>query len=344
MIRGLCARIVGVALAASPGVAAAAGELHLFNWRDYTSPELIEAFEQAHDVEVTITSFDSEAAALETVRAGGHGFDLVVASGRFVEAYVEAGLARATRPDRMENFENVGERWRDPPWDPGRRYSVPWVWASSGVVVDTEHYQGDINTAAVIFEPPPELVGRINVAPEMNAVIGTALMYVDAEPCTDDSEALERARDLLTEARPKWLSMDYGLVEKMPRGDFAAAFYWNAAAFRARQAKPSIRYGYPREGFPLWMDNVIVLRDAPNPENAKLFQSFVMAPESAALISEFTHHGNAIESSEAFLPDAMRVAREIVIPPEAGEAGVFLPECPQEVADTYTDIWTDLMR
>ncbi|HSF94460.1 MAG TPA: extracellular solute-binding protein, partial [Thermohalobaculum sp.] len=271
----LSAGILGAALLATTGLAQAAGELQLYNWGNYTSPDLIKKFEETYDVKVTITDYDSNSTALAKVKAGGHGFDLVVPSANYVKIFIEEGLVQETRPDQMENFKNVAAEWANPSWDPGRRYSAPWQWGSVGVVVDTEVYSGDIDTAAVIFDPPPELEGKINVAPEMGDVIGTALLYVGSEPCTTDKEALKKARDVLVAAKPKWLSMDYGITEKMPRGDFAASLYWNGAAFRARLAKSSIQFGYPREGYPLWMDSVLVLKDAANVENAKLFQNFI---------------------------------------------------------------------
>jgi spermidine/putrescine transport system substrate-binding protein len=336
--------IAALALVASTGLAQAAGELNLFNWGNYTNPELVEKFEKAHDVKVTITDYESNDAALAKVKAGGHGFDLVVPSANFVTIFIEEGLALETRPDQMENFKNVAPEWRDPSWDPGRHYSVPWQWGSVGMVVDTEVYNGDINTSAIVFDPPEELVGKINVAPEMGDIMGLALMYVGSEPCTNDKEALKKARDLLVAAKPNWLSMDYGITEKMPRGDFSAAAYWNGAAFRARLAKPSIQFGYPKEGFPLWMDSVIVLKDAKNVENAKLFQNFVMDPENAALISAFARYANGITGSDAFMPEDMRDANEIVIPAEYASKGVFLPACPPEVNDLYTAIWTELTK
>jgi len=148
----------------------------------------------------------------------------------------------------------------------------------------------------------------------------------------------------LMAAKPAWVSMDYGIAEKMPRGDFAATFYWNGAAFRARLAKPSIQFGYPREGFPMWMDSVLVLKDAKNVDNAKLFMNFIMEPENAALISTFARYANAIIGSEKFMPEDMKTANEIVIPDEFKDAGVFLPACSKEANDYYTAIWTELTK
>ena len=334
----LAPSVLAMALLGAAGMAQAAGALHLYNWRNYTSPELVAKFEAAHDVEVTLTEFDSIAGALATIRAGGHGFDLVVAPGEQVRALIAEHLLAKTRPDRMANFRNVAKRWRNPPWDKRRRYSAPWAWGAVGMVVDSAAYDGDIDTSAIVFDPPPELAGRIAVVPAMDEIIALALLYTGAKPCTGDEAALEKAREVLAAARPKWRSMDYGVGDSLARGEIAAAAAWRGAAPRARKARPSIRFGWPREGFPLWMDSVVVLADAANMEAAKLFQDFVMDPANAALISAFSGHANGIDGTEAFLPG------ETVVPPRAIRAGVFLPVCPEPVTALYAAIWAELTK
>ena len=344
MRAGLAANILALALVAAPGPAPAAGVLQLYNWRNTTSPELIARFEAAHDVEVTLTEYDSIGEALAAIRAGGHGFDLVVPPADAVAALIEEGLLERTRPDRMANFANVARRWRNPPWDPRRRYSAPWAWGAIGMVVDTAVYGGDIDTSAIVFDPPPELAGRINVVPAMAEIIALALLYVGAEPCTGDEAALARARGVLVAARPKWRSMDHGVDGTMAPGEIAAAATWSSTALRARRARPSLRFGTPREGYPLWMDSVVVLKGAANADNAALFQNFVMAPGNAALISAFTGHANGIDGAAAFLPDDMKAAPEIVAPAGAAEAGVFLPVCPEPVKALHTALWAELLN
>ena len=342
-IKMVCA-VFAVGVLVFSSIAQASGILNIYNWGNYTSPELIKKFEQKYDVKVTITDYDSNSTALAKVKAGGHGFDIVVPSANFVKIFIEEGLALEARPDQMENFKYVAPEWRNPPWDPGRRYSVPWQWGTFGIAVDTDVYKGDINTSSIVFDPPAELAGKINIPPEMGDVMGLALMYVGSEACTTDKAALKKARDVLMAAKPKWVSMDYGLAEKMPRGDFSAGAYWNGAVFRARLAKPSIKYGYPREGYPIWMDSVVVLKDSKNVDNAKLFMNFIMEPENAALISSFARYANAIIGSDKFMPENMKTAPEVNVPEEYKDAGVFLPACSKEANDFYTAIWTELTK
>ena len=131
--------MAAIAVLGLAGSAAAEGELNIYNWGDYTSPEMIKKFEEAYKVKVTITDYDFNDTALAKVRAGGHGFDIVVPSANYVPIWVKEGLLLEARPDQMENFKNVDPRWVDVPWDPGRHYTVPWQWGYSG---DRRQHQG----------------------------------------------------------------------------------------------------------------------------------------------------------------------------------------------------------
>lgn len=334
-------------LALSTGMtshALAEGELNIYNWGNYTSPELIEKFENEYDVSVTITDYDSNDTALAKVRAGGHGFDMAVPSANYVPIWVSEGLLMESQPNEMENFQFVSERWVDVSWDQGRQYTVPWQWGLIGMVVDTSVYDGDINTSAIFLDPPEELIGKINVAPEMNDVLFSTIKYVGGEWCSDDKDMLKQVRDKLVEAKPKWIAMDYGTIEKFASRDYAAAFYWNGAAMRSREQNSDVRFGYPKEGFAYFMDSIGILSDAQNVDNAKLFMNFIMDPENAAMISNFAKYANGIDGSEAFMDPDMKDAPELNVPDEFASAGSFLETCSPDVSNLYSRIWTDVNK
>lgn len=331
-------------LLASTGLAMAEGELQLYNWGNYTSPELLAKFEAETGIKVTVTDFDSNDTALAKVEAGGHGFDLVVPSASHVPIWIEKGLVQELDLSKLANHGNIAPEWMNVDYDPGRKFSVPWQWGSTGVGVNTSVYSGDINTSAIFMDPPAELVGKVNVPPEMGDVLGLATMYMGGQPCSEDAELMKKVRDKLLEAKPKWQSMDYGMEEKMATNDVMASLYWNGAILRARLRNPDVKYGYPQEGFILWMDQVMLLQDAKNVEEAYKFLDFIMVPENAAMISAFARYANGISGTEPFMPDDMKTAPEVVIPPELASKGVFLKTCTGKAQEYITAIWTELQK
>lgn len=338
------ALLAAAMVAAMSAPAFAEGELNIYNWGNYTSPEVVKKFEEKYKVKVTITDYDSNDTALAKVRAGGHGFDMVVPSGNFMPIWISEGLLLETRPDQMENFKNVAPEWVNVPYDEGRHYSVPWQWGTVGLSVNTKAYKGDVNTWGIIFNTPDELKGKVNVVPEMNDVIDAAIKYNGGKHCDMDKEVLKKARDTLVAAKPNWVAMEYSTIEKMTKADYLATTDWNGSAMRQRLQNPDIKYGYPKEGFTTWMDNLSVLKDAKNVENAKLFQNFVMDPENAAGLSAFARYANGIAGSDKFMPADMKDAPELNIPKEMEGHYEFATACPPEAVEIYTRIWTDLMK
>jgi spermidine/putrescine transport system substrate-binding protein len=319
------------------------GELHIYNWGNYTNPELIKKFEATYKVKVTLDDYDSNETMLAKIKGGATGYDIVVPSDYMVAVMIKEGLLEETKPNTMENFKNVDPRWVDVYWDKGRNYTVPWQWGTTAFTVNTDVYKGDVNTYKLIFDPPPELQGRINMLDDMNEVINAGLRYLNLPRCNKNPEDLKKLTDLLMGAKKYWRTFDYATIQKLTSKDVDLSQQWNGASMRVRLQMPSMVYAYPKEGLTGWMDNVAVLKGAPNMENAKKFQNFVMDPENAALISNFAHYANGIAGSEKFMDKDMAAAPEIVMPASA-PAPEFLPPCDEDTVKLYNAIWTELKK
>ncbi|MGB7320213.1 MAG: extracellular solute-binding protein, partial [Albidovulum sp.] len=150
-------------LLASTSLASADGVLNLFNWGNYTNPDLLTKFEAETGIKVTVTDYDSNDAALAKIEAGGAGFDLVVPTHQYVQIYVEKGLIAELDQSKIPNHGNIAPEWMDVPWDQGRKHTVPWQWGTTGVAVNTSVYGGDVNTSDIFLRVPEELKGKINV-------------------------------------------------------------------------------------------------------------------------------------------------------------------------------------
>ena len=340
----LGAAVSAAAMLFAAGSAMAAGELHIYNWGDYTNPELIKKFEKQYDVKVTLDDYDSNETMLSKVRAGNTGYDIVVPSDYTVKIMVDEGLLEKTEPNKMENFKNVRPEFVNVYWDDGRNYSVPWQFGTTNFTVNTDKYKGDINTFAILFETPDELKGQINMLDDINSVMHAAERYAGVPRCTADKAELKKVNDILLAAKPNWKTFSYDTITKITSGDVAATQQWNGAAFRARQKMPSLKSAYPKEGTEGWMDNVSVLKGAANLENAKLFQNFIMDPANAALISDFAGYDNGITGSHDFAANKDWASAPELNPPAEAPKAEFVPPCSPEVVEIYNKIWTNLKK
>lgn len=332
--------VAGLLLSAS--ASSAAGELHIYNWGNYTNPELIKKFEKQFDVKVTLDTYDSNESMMAKVKAGGSGYDIVVPSDYAVEIMKKEGLLEATEPNKMENFKNIKPEMVNLYYDEGRRYTVPWQIGITSLQVDTSVYKGDVDTWGVIFNPPAELKGRINVLDDMVTVIHAAEHYKGFKICTSDKSELKQINELLLAAKPSWRTFSYDAPTLLQSKDVDASMIWDGAAYRARATRATLKFGFPKEGVEGFVDNVAVLKGAKNLENAKLFQNFIMDPENAAMISNFATYNNGITGSEKFLDKDLGAAAELKRPADLKVQ--FSPPCAPEVIELYNKIWTNLRK
>lgn len=326
------------------GPAFAAGELKVYHWFEYMPPELVDKFEAETGIDITIDTYDSNEAMLASLKAGRLGeYDVAVPGDYMVEIMANQGLLDSYTADEMPNFANIQEEWLDVPFDPGRKHSIPYQWGSTAFSVNRDVYKGDINTLAIIFNPPEELAGRINVLDSQGEVLALASMYMGIPQCTQDRDQLKALMDMLLDAKAGWASFGSDIAKDvLVSGDAAAGMIYNGFSAKARTEGANVEYAYPKEGAVVWMDNVVLLKDAPNRENALTFMNFLLEPENAAAVTNYAAYTAGVKGTDPFLDDAIKNSPENN--PPKGATFDFVAACDEETQRLYDTIWTNLKR
>ncbi|MGV1792697.1 extracellular solute-binding protein [Rhizobium sp. A37_96] len=320
-----------------------AGVLHIYNWTDYTSDEMIKKFEAETGIKVTIDTYDSNETALAKISSGASGYDVMIISNDFVPIFVNQGLLQDVGVASMPNFKNLAPKWQKRPWDVDAKYSVPWVWGTTSYSVDTAIYKGPTDSLKALFEPSDDLKGKIGMFGSPSEVMSLALLYMGKEQCNTNPADLKQLDALLQAQKPfvKVYNSD-GTTERQVSGETVMHEQWSGKALAARQQKSTIKYVFPKEGAIGWMDNVAVPKGAPDLENAKKFLNFLMDPENIALQQKSTGYQSAVTGSNKFLPPDVGNSPEFN--PPADLKIVFAPSCPEKATRAYDRIWTDLRQ
>ncbi len=339
-----CLLLSLLVIAMGAGSAMASGQLFIYNWTDYTSPDLLNKFEKETGIKVTLDTFDSNETLLAKLKTGGgSGYDIVVPSHNYVPILIQEGLLMKINAGKLKGYENIIDALKSPPWDPGNVYSIPWQHGTTSFAVDTAVYSGDINTYKILFEPPTELQGKVAMFNASGEVIEMALVYLGFPQCNEDSGQMKQVLDLLLNQKPhvKVYNSD-GILERMVSGDVAIHMVWNGYAMRTRKQKTSIQYAYPVEGVLSWADNLVVPKDAGNKASAIKFIEFMMQPENAGLQTNFARYANGIKGSEAIIDEELKSAPEMKLP--AGVESVFPMSCSEKSIKLYDKVWTKLKQ
>jgi spermidine/putrescine transport system substrate-binding protein len=320
-----------------------AGVLHIYNWTDYTSDEMVKKFEAETGIKVTIDTYDSNETALAKISSGASGYDVMIVSNDFVPIFVKQGLFQKVDVASMPNFKNMDSKWKKRSWDPEAQYTVPWMWGTTSYAVDTSVYKGPTDSLKALFEPTPDLKGKIGMFGSPSEVMSLALLYLGKEQCNTNPADLKALNKLLEAQKPfvKVYNSD-GTTERMVSGETAMHEIWSGKGLAARTQKATIKYVFPKEGTIGWMDNVAVPASAPDLENAKKFLNFLMDPENIALQQKSTGYQSAIVGSDKFLPPEVGQSPEFN--PPANLKIVFAPSCPEKATRAYDRIWTDLRQ
>src|ERR1700712_5219142 len=176
-----------LALIGSGACAEAAGNLFIYNWTDYTSPDLIAKFEKETGVKVTIDTYDSNETLLAKLKSGSTGYDIVVVTSDFVPIFINQGLIQKVEAAAMPGFANIEARWQSPAWDKGNAYTIPYHWGVTAYAVNTKFIKEPADSLALLFDPPPEAKGKVGMLAAASEVMSLAELYLGLAPCQPDA-------------------------------------------------------------------------------------------------------------------------------------------------------------
>ncbi|MCY4542624.1 MAG: extracellular solute-binding protein [Rhodobacteraceae bacterium] len=341
MKRVLCTFVLVLFATAS----AAQEKISIYHWFEYIPQELLDKFSEETGIEVVMDTYDSNETLLSTLKGGKLGsYDVAVPGDYMVKILISEGMLDEIMPGELANFGNIQPQWVDVDFDPGRKHSIPYQWGTTNFSVNRDAYTGDIRTTAILFDPPEVLRGKINVLDSRGELLALASLHLGIPQCTSDREQLQALDDLVQGAKQHWASFNSaGAKEVLVSGEAWVGMIWNGFAAKARAEGANIEYSYPREGMIAWMDNVVLLKDAPNRASGIKFLDFLLEPENSAAVTNYARYSSGIAGVEALLDEEL-LSQPEAVPPADAPSGTFVEVCDPEVDKVYDQIWTRLKQ
>jgi spermidine/putrescine-binding protein len=253
------------------------GSLNLYNWTGYIPTgslaeefevrDLVADFEEAFDVNVVLTEYDSNEVMLAQIDAGV-GYDLVVPSDYMVAQMRDAELLVKLNQGAIPNMVNIDDLFSNPPYDPGNQFSAPYQWGTTGIGY---------------------LYDSID----------------DANPDEVDEAAdlIKATKDRLAafNSSSYWTLLTTGetVVAQGWNGDFLGEF--DRISTDDYDAYEDYGYAIPVEGSAAWVDTMAIPVTAEHPCTAMTFINFMLDAENGAELTNYNYYASPNAAAADFI-------------------------------------------
>ena len=277
------------------GLGAEDGTLQILNFADYISDDVIKAFEDAHQVDVQVATFDTDDEAVQLLEAGQVKPDLFLsASSNSLPKLVAAKLIRPLNHTYLTNFANILPAFQDPFYDQGSRYSVPYTVFGTGILYRTDKVDPSrIEQAGWNIFWDPAFKGQVTILDDKREGIALAMLRkgISDVNTTDPKVIAQAGADLKELASTMDVRVSIEGYRDVPQGGAAIAHAWSGdpvagvANYLPEGVDPSvIGWWYPADRRSVVNNDLqVVLKDAPHPVLAHLFIDHLLNRDNALL-------------------------------------------------------------
>ena len=279
--------------------------LHIFCWSEYIPQQIVDAFSADTGIKVSMETYSSNEEMLAKLFAGGGNYDIIQPSEYVIEGLIKESLLTPIDHASIPNMKNLAPEFTNMSFDPGNKYSVPYMAGTVGIIVNTEVIQDDIKSYNDVFQE--KFAKNIVVLDDAREIVSWGLESLGIPVNEVSDENLAKVKPLLE----KWLPLVKVFDSDSPKtallnGDVALGVVWAGEGAILLNEDEKFKWIVPAEGGHLFVDSLAIPKTAKHVKNAELFINYVLRPDVSAKISEAFPYLNPNVAARELLTPAQR--------------------------------------
>jgi len=319
---------------------AAGGKVNFYNWDTYIGETTIEDFEKASGIEVQYDLFADNDELFAKLRGGNPGYDLIVPTNDYVERMMIAEMLLPLDHSKIPNLSNIDKNFLNPSFDPGRKFSVPYMWGTIGVGYRKSAVDGVPGSWADLLSSD-KYAGRIALMSEPQTVMQMALKAMGKSLNDWSDENIAAAEKMISDQKSNIVAFapDNG-QDLLLAGEVDLAMEWNGDILQAMEEDDDIAYVVPEEGGLLWEDTLCIPKGAPNVENAHALINYLLDAQVGADIADFVYYATPNAAARDLMSEEY-TGNSAIFPSDEATAKSEVSVYPgQEVVRKIDEAWT----
>jgi spermidine/putrescine transport system substrate-binding protein len=291
--------------------------LNFYNWDTYTGRTTLADFKAATGVTVKMSLFSTNDELFSKLRAGNPGFDVIVPTNNYVTLLRSAGLIQPLDLSKIPNRKNILPSFQNPPFDPGRRWSMPYTWLVLGLGYRKSKMIGGVPDSWKWVMDSDRYKGRIGVFSESDDMIELGAKYLGHSVRHIPFAVVDQVAQMYIRQKPniKIFHHDEG-QDLLLAGDVDIVMEYSGDIAQVMLEDPDLDFVVPREGSIISSDCLCIPTGAPRPDNAHRFINFILDARNGAEISDTIKYPTPNGAALALMPASYR-DNPVIYPPPA---------------------------
>lgn len=314
--------------------------LNVMNWSAYIDPLTIPKFEKEFGARVRYSVYESNEEMLARVSGGNSGWDLVFPTSYIVRPMLENDLLASIDHSALPNLTHIEEGFQKPVFDPRMQWSVPYMVTAAGIAYNRSLVPPPASWADMWN---PRLTRRITMLDDPFDVLGASLKRLGLSVNSENEADLRKAQKEELSQKPLLRAyLNAEVRDQLVSGDVLAAQMWNTTAQQAMDESKNIGFAYPSEGYAVYPDAMVILRESRHQELAHHFVNFLLRPDIAAANALAARTTTTNASARKLFPPEFRDNPTLYPGPEVvarGEWALTLAPSIQKLRDR---LWTEI--
>ncbi|WP_037679557.1 spermidine/putrescine ABC transporter substrate-binding protein [Streptomyces griseus] len=220
------------------------------------------------------------------------GHDLIVISDWMCARFVRLGwvqeMDRARQPNVAEHLDPL---LREPAFDPGRRFTVPWQSGITGIAYDRRKLGREIRQVSDLWAS--DLKGRVTLLSGLDEAFALLMQGNGVDITRWTADDFHRVCDqVAAQVRRgqirRFTGNDY--TKDLVSGDVLACQAYSGDVIQLQADNPDIQFVVPEEGAELWSDSLMVPDLARHKANAERLIDYYYEPEVAAELATWVNY------------------------------------------------------
>ena len=284
---------LGASMLMWPRLASAADKVNFMGWQDYDAAidtkTTSGSFFSDNNIELNATYMTDNNELIATAQNGGIGnMDIITPDLLYAPFMAEIGMLSPLDLNRIPNWDGLFEAFKTMRGANvgGVQYCLPFAWGNVVLM-----YNAD-----VISEPPtswfdllkPEFKGKVGLTAEMSHLLipFTKAVTGTSNPTRIKKNEMDEAYAVLTKIKKeqaRTIAAGFGELSAMlGSGEVLIAPAWEPMKVWAGEDAPDLKWVHPKEGSFSFVDNMAIVKDAPNLDVAYKLINHSLSPEAQA--------------------------------------------------------------